>query len=144
MDFVSKEKRTKIMKSIKSKDTKHEVILRKTLFKNGLRYRINYKNLSGKPDIVFVSKKLAIFVHGCFWHQHEDNCEITNKPASNKRFWSDKFKKNMERDKRNIKEIETMGWRTLTLWECQILDKNRNPRDLSRILKEIKKKLFSN
>jgi DNA mismatch endonuclease (patch repair protein) len=83
MDFITKEKRSKIMKSIKSKDTKPEVILRKFLFNSGLRYRVNYKQLPGKPDIVFVSKKIAIFIHGCFWHQHGDKCEITNKPTSN-------------------------------------------------------------
>ena len=128
------------MKSIKSKDTKPEIVLRKVLFNGGLRYWINYKSLPGKPDIVFVSRKLVIFVHGCFWHQHNDNCGITNKPASNTKFWSEKFKKNKERDKKNIAEIESSGWEVLTFWECQILDKNRKPRDLTGIMKEITSK----
>jgi len=138
MDFVSQEKRTKIMKSIKSSDTKPEIILRKFLFNNGLRYKINYKGLSGKPDIVFVSRKLAIFVHGCFWHQHK-NCEITNVPASNSRFWKKKFDANIKRDKNNISLIENMGWNVLVIWECEILDVNRKPRDLHPIMDKITK-----
>ena len=129
MDFVSKSKRSKIMKSIKSKNTKPELILRKFLFAQGLRYKINYKKLPGKPDIVFVSSEVSIFVHGCFWHQHKD-CEITNIPASNSSFWASKFDANLERDKKNLMEIKKMGWDVLTIWECEILDKNRRPRDL--------------
>jgi DNA mismatch endonuclease, patch repair protein len=138
MDFVSKKKRSKIMKSIKSKNTKPEIYLRKYLFSKGLRYKINYKKLPGKPDIVFVSSKLAIFVHGCFWHQHKD-CEITNIPESNSVFWSNKFEKNIDRDIRNKDTIEELGWKVIIVWECEILDKNRRPRDLGNILGKIKK-----
>ena len=136
MDFISKDKRSKIMRSIKSRDTKPEIYLRKFLFSKGLRYKVAYKKLSGKPDIAFVSKKLAIFVHGCFWDQHK-NCEITNVPASNSRFWKKKFDANVQRDKNNLSLIENMGWNVLIIWECEILDVNRKPRDLHPIMDKI-------
>ena len=90
MDNLSQEKRSYIMSQIRSKDTKPEIILRKSLFKKGLRYRKHHK-LPGKPDIVFISKKMAIFVNGCFWHGHR--CEIDNKPETNSKFWKNKMKK---------------------------------------------------
>ena len=135
-DNVTPEKRTKIMRSIISKSTKPEIVLRKFLFSQGYRYRKNYKKLPGRPDIVFISKKIAIFVHGCFWHQHK-NCEITNKPRSNTTFWKEKFSKNLERDKLNQRDLQKMGWNPKVIWECEILDTNRNSRDLDIILKKV-------
>ena len=135
-DNVTREKRTKIMRSIISKSTKPELVLRKFLFSQGYRYRKNYKNLPGRPDIVFISKKIAIFVHGCFWHQHK-NCKITNKPRSNTLFWKEKFAKNLERDKRNQKDLREMGWCPKVIWECEILDTNRKTRNLSPILNRL-------
>ena len=135
-DNVTPEKRTKIMRSIISKSTKPELVLRRFLFSKGYRYRKNYKNLPGRPDIVFISRKIAIFVHGCFWHQHKD-CEITNKPRSNTTFWKEKFSKNLERDKRNQRDLQKMGWDPKVIWECEILDTNRKARDLSPILSRL-------
>ena len=135
-DNVTREKRTKIMRSIISKSTKPELVMRKFLFSQGYRYRKNYKKLPGRPDIVFISKKIAIFVHGCFWHQHK-NCEITNKPRSNTTFWKEKFSKNLERDKRNQRALKKMGWDPKVIWECEILDTNRKARDLSPILSRL-------
>jgi len=135
-DNLTPEKRTKIMKSIISDGTKPELVFRKYLFSQGLRYRKNYKILPGRPDIVFIKKKIAIFIHGCFWHQHK-NCKITNKPRSNTTFWKEKFAKNLERDKRNQKDLREMGWRTIVIWECEILDTNRKTRNLSHILNRL-------
>ena len=135
-DNVTPEKRTKIMRSIISKSTNPELVLRRFLFSKGFRYRKNYNKLPGRPDIVFISRKIAIFVHGCFWHQHKD-CEITNKPRSNTTFWKEKFSKNLERDKRNQKDLEDMGWDPKVIWECEILDTNRKDRDLSTILNRL-------
>ena len=135
-DNVTPEKRTKIMRSIISKSTKPELVLRRFLFSKGYRYRKNYKKLPGRPDIVFISRKIAIFVHGCFWHQHKD-CEITNKPRSNTTFWKEKFSKNLERDKRNQRDLKKMGWDPKVIWECEILDTNRKARDLSPILSRL-------
>ena len=136
MDFVTPEKRSNIMRSIKSRDSKPEIILRKFLFSKGYRYRKNYKKLPGRPDIVFVSKKIAIFVNGCFWHQHE-NCKIANKPRSNTAFWDEKFKKNLERDIRNQQLLKDLGWDPIVIWECEILDINRNPKDLNPIVNRL-------
>ena len=135
-DNLTPEKRTKIMKSIISDGTKPELVFRKYLFSQGFRYRKNYKILPGRPDIVFIKKKIAIFIHGCFWHQHK-NCTITNKPRSNTTFWKEKFAKNLERDKRNQKDLREMGWRTIVIWECEILDTNRKTRNLSHILNRL-------
>ena len=135
-DNVTPEKRAKIMRSIISKSTKPELVLRRFLFSKGYRYRKNYNKLPGRPDIVFISRKIAIFVHGCFWHQHKD-CEITNKPRSNTTFWKEKFSKNLERDKRNQRDLQKMGWDPKVIWECEILDTNRKARDLSPILSRL-------
>lgn len=126
------------MRSIKSRDTKPEIYLRKFLFANGLRYKVAYNKLPGKPDIAFVSKKLAIFVHGCFWHQHQ-NCKITNFPSRNIEFWLNKFKKNQERDKKTQAQLIRLGWKPLVIWECEILDINRKVRDLGFVLEKIGK-----
>jgi DNA mismatch endonuclease (patch repair protein) len=107
------------MAHVKTKSTKAEVVLRKALYSRGYRYRINYKKLPGKPDVVFIKKKIAIFVHGCFWHQHP-NCKYSVFPKSNIEFWEAKFKENKERDKRNIQQLEELGWSVITVWECEI------------------------
>ncbi len=110
------------MSKIRSKNTKPEMLLRKALFAIGYRYRIDYKNLPGKPDIVFPKYKTAIFVHGCFWHGHE-GCKIAHIPKSNIEFWEQKISKNQERDQNNILKITSMGWKILTFWECEISKK---------------------
>ena len=124
------------MKSIISDSTKPELVLRNYLFSKGYRYRKNYKKLPGRPDIVFVSKKIAIFVNGCFWHQHE-NCKIANKPRSNTAFWDEKFKKNLERDIRNQQLLKDLGWDPIVIWECEILDINRDSKDLNPIVNRL-------
>ncbi|HVT83697.1 MAG TPA: very short patch repair endonuclease [Chitinophagaceae bacterium] len=113
---------SRVMSANKAKDTKPEIILRKALWKAGLRgYRVNYKKLPGRPDIAFVSKKVAIFVHGCFWHR----CPYCNYPLpkNNTRFWKEKFKKNVERDERKIKELQKLGWQVIVIWECELKGK---------------------
>ena len=137
VDNLTPEKRTEVMKSIISEGTKPELVFRRFLFSLGFRYRKNYKKLPGRPDIVFIKKKIAIFIHGCFWHQHK-NCRITNKPRSNTKFWKEKFTKNLERDKRNQEDLRKLGWDTKVIWECEILDTNRKTRNLSPILKKLK------
>ncbi len=107
------------MAKIRSQNTKLELTLRKALFARGLRYRINQKKLPGSPDLVFKQFKAAIFVHGCFWHGHED-CAIAHIPKRNRRFWKHKFKRNVNRDQRVLAELEERGWRTLVVWECSM------------------------
>ena len=124
-DVHSKKIRSYNMSRIKGRDTKPELIIRKWLYSLGYRYRLHEKILSGKPDIVFKKLKKAIFVHGCFWHQHNDpTCPLVAKPKTNKKFWNEKLNKNVERDKRNVLELEQEGWKVLTIWECEIKDLN--------------------
>ncbi|KAA6322534.1 Very short patch repair protein [termite gut metagenome] len=112
------------MSKIRSKNTKPEMALRKALFARGYRYRVNYKKLPGKPDIVFPKYKIAIFVHGCFWHGHEKGCIDSHIPKTNIEYWSEKIRKNKERDENNIARILSMEWKVLIIWDCEIQQKN--------------------
>lgn len=123
MDIWNNKKRSEVMSLIRGKDTKPEVIIRKSLYKKGYRYRINYKKLSGKPDIVLHKYKTALFIHGCFWHGHE-NCKVAHIPKTNSEFWKHKFNKNKERDKNNILILTDQGWNVIVIWECEITKSN--------------------
>ena len=115
MDKFSKEKRSKIMSSIKSKDSKIEIMLRKALWKRGYRYRINYPEVIGKPDIVFVKKKVAIFCDGEFWHGYDwekRKYEI----KSNQKFWHEKIEKNIKRDEDVNISLNKQGWKVIRFW----------------------------
>jgi DNA mismatch endonuclease (patch repair protein) len=114
-----KESTSKIMSSIKGKNTKPEVTLRKALWNSGTKgYRLHWKKIPGRPDIVFPNKKIAIFVNGCYWHRCP-HCDLPL-PKSNVEFWTNKFEKNIERDSRKITELTELGWKTLVIWECEI------------------------
>lgn len=107
------------MSRIKAKDTKPELLLRKTLFQAGIRgYRKNYKELPGKPDIVFLRKRIALFVHGCFWH----GCEICGRrtPMHNSAYWVTKIDKNIARDKENKEKLQALGYTVIEIWEHQL------------------------
>jgi len=104
---------------MKSKDTKPEMILRHVLTDLGLRYRIHYKNLPGTPDVVFVSAKIAVFVHGCFWHKHS-KCKTRLNLSKLSVEWQEKLNKCVDRDHRVVEELRLMGWQTLVIWECEI------------------------
>lgn len=117
-DKISREKRSINMSKIKGKDSKLEMKLRKTLFAQGIRYRLNYP-LYGKPDIVIPLIKVAIFVNGCFWHQH-NNCSLSYMPKSNVNFWKTKLLRNIERDREVKLKLENDGWTILLAWECDI------------------------
>ena len=121
-DRITKEQRSKNMSHIRSKDTSIELKVRKYLFSLGYRYRVNYKKLPGKPDIVFTKKKIAIFIHGCYWHGHNCNSRYAHISKSNTNYWNTKIQRNQERDKRNIEQLEKDGWKVIVLWECEIKD----------------------
>lgn len=125
---------SKIMRANKSKNTKPEITLRKSLWKCGVRgYRLHWSKVPGKPDIAFPSKKIAIFVNGCFWHRCP-NCNLPL-PKSNVEFWNDKFKKNVDRDYQKKSLLEKSNWKVLIVWECEI--KN----DLERCIAAIRGEL---
>ena len=121
-DVLTPEQRRKNMQHIKGKDTKIEVILRKALWAKGYRYRKNYEGLPGKPDIVLPKYKTVIFVNGCFWHKHD--CPRFVWPSSNQEYWKPKILRNVERDKNNCRELSSMGWNVITIWECELKKKD--------------------
>jgi DNA mismatch endonuclease, patch repair protein len=116
-------KRSKIMASIHSKDTKPELIVRKKLHSLGYRYRLHYKKIIGKPDIVLPKYNAIILVNGCFWHGHD--CHLYNPSIKRSQKWEDKIKKNKQRDKKNISIYKEQGWKTLVIWECAIQGKTK-------------------
>lgn len=107
------------MSRIKGKDTKPEILLRSLLHRSGFRFRLHRKDLPGRPDIVLPSSKIAIFVHGCYWHRHE-GCRYTTTPSSNTRFWEQKFERTVGRDAENILALQHAGWKVVVAWECQL------------------------
>ena len=117
MDVVSGPKRSKMMSGIRGANTRPEMMVRRLLFRAGYRYRLHFKGLPGRPDIVMPGRKIAIFVHGCFWHCHE-NCRYFRIPSSNTEFWRGKLSSNVERDRKTCTLLAGAGWRVLTVWEC--------------------------
>ena len=108
------------MSRIKSVDTGPELIVRKLAHKLGFRFRLHAKHLPGRPDLVFRRHHAVIFVHGCFWHQHDDGiCRRGTLPKSNNDFWTKKLRRNVERDNSSVEALEGMGWRSLIVWECE-------------------------
>lgn len=122
-DIVDRETRSRMMSGIRSKNTRIEVSLRKALFAQGFRYRINDARLPGKPDIVLPRHRAVVFVHGCFWHGHD--CTLFSLPASNSDFWRTKIDANRDRDLRVCDELAAHGWRVAVVWECALRGRTR-------------------
>src|SRR5271155_4786930 len=118
MDTFSAHVRSRIMRSVRSRNTTPERVVSR--FVRSLRYRpkLNCKDLPGSPDIVLNGKRIAIFVHGCFWHGHD--CSAANLPKSNRKYWKSKQARNMRRDRKSARALQKLKWKVLTLWECQI------------------------
>ena len=121
-DHVDRAKRSFIMAAVHSKDTKPEMLVRKVVHALGYRYRLHDTKLPGRPDLVFPSRRKAIFVHGCFWHRHP-KCKYATMPKSRVDFWERKFCANVARDRCVRRELKKMGWTVLTVWQCE-LEKN--------------------
>ena len=113
------------MASIRSKDTKPELIVRKFLWNRGFRYRLNNPRLPGHPDIVLKKYRTCVFVNGCFWHGHE-NCTYYSIPKTNTTFWRNKIERNKQRDIREQKSLAQMGWHCIIIWECELKTQNRS------------------
>ena len=133
-DVHSKEVRSYNMSRIKGKNTKPEELVRKYLFAQGFRYRKNDSRLPGKPDIVLPKYRTIILVNGCFWHHHE--CIYFRWPESNADFWRQKINRNVERDQKNIRQLEQTGWHVIVVWECEL--KKEQERTLSGLANMIK------
>ena len=127
VDRVTPEQRSKIMGRIRGKDTTPELILRRALHCRGHRYRIHARGLPGRPDLLFPSKRVAIWVHGCFWHFHQHpNCPISKIPKSRTEYWIAKFDRNRARDARDQAMLTEMGWQTIVVWECELKPRARD------------------
>ncbi len=137
MDVHSKEIRSFNMSRIRGKNTKPEEVVAKYLFSQGFRYRRNVRNLPGTPDIVMKKYKTVIFVNGCFWHAHE-GCKYFVLPDNNKKFWEEKLFRNRERDFEKKIQLEKLGWKVITIWECE-LKKDK----IEETLENLKQKLYN-
>lgn len=126
-DIVSKKIRSRMMSGIRGTNTKPELAIRKELFARGYRYRLHDKKLPGKPDMVFPKYRAIILVHGCFWHRH--GCHLFKWPSTRPEFWRNKINGNVERDKKQEKEILDQGWRILIIWECALKGKEKRTLD---------------
>lgn len=111
------------MSRIRTKNTKPEMVVRRLLHRLGYRYRLHARDLPGSPDIVFRPRQVALFVHGCFWHRHR-GCSLAYEPKTRADFWSEKFKENVKRDERVKRQLEALGWRVITVWECDVRSGN--------------------
>jgi DNA mismatch endonuclease (patch repair protein) len=136
MDIYSPEKRSQIMAKISGKDTQPEMIVRKFLFSRGFRYRLNDKRYPGRPDLVLPKFKTAVFIHGCFWHGHQ-GCKASALPETRKAFWEKKIGDTIIRDKRKILQLKDAGWKVITVWQCEIKNKNQRQQRLELLEREI-------
>lgn len=127
--------RSRNMAAIRSKNTKPELIVRSLAHRLGYRFRLHAKDLPGNPDLVFLSRKKVIFVHGCFWHQHSSaKCRDGRMPKSNRSYWKPKLLKNVERDKRSLAALRALKWKMLVVWECETKNPDRVARVLTKFL----------
>lgn len=117
MDIVDRQTRSRMMSGIRGKDTKPEIMVRRFLHRHGFRFRLHVKKLPGTPDIVLPRHRVAILVHGCFWHRHS-GCRYATTPATNREKWLAKFEDNVRRDREKQDGLNALGWRVLVLWEC--------------------------
>lgn len=136
-DVHDKQTRSYNMSQIKSKDTKPELLVRKFLFANGFRYKLHDKTISGKPDIVLPKLKTAIFVHGCFWHGH-DNCKYFVVPKTRTDWWLQKINRNKQLDLENFSRLKTEGWKVFSIFECE-LKGIKQEKTLNKILTQLNK-----
>jgi len=134
MDKLAPARRSENMRQIRSKDTAPELAIRKLCRGIGFTgYRIHRKDLPGKPDLAWIGRKLAVFVHGCFWHGH-DCAEGLRKPKSNQDYWIPKIERNRQRDSENIAALHSAGWNVIVIWECEINEQGRLSRRLQKFL----------
>jgi DNA mismatch endonuclease (patch repair protein) len=134
-DTLSARERSKRMASVRQTDTSPEMRLRKALHRRGLRYRLNVRSLPGSPDIVLPRFRLAVFVHGCFWHQH-DGCKSATTPKTNEEFWQRKFQRNKGRDSEALAALRELGWHTIVVWGCEVSTESKAQQVADRIFQQ--------
>lgn len=121
-DRLTATRRSALMKSVPTRNTSPELLVRALLWRSGYRYRLHRRGLPGTPDIVFPGKRKVIFVNGCFWHNHE-GCRKGNPPKSRLSYWKPKLDANKLRDEKNVRALESSGWKVLVIWQCETKDK---------------------
>jgi DNA mismatch endonuclease (patch repair protein) len=132
-DIVDAKTRSRMMSGIRGKNTLPEILVRRFVHRQGLRFRLHRSDLPGCPDLVFRKYRVVVFVHGCFWHRHR-RCRFAATPSSHRAFWRNKLEGNRERDQRNARRLRRMGWRVIVIWECKA---SRLP-ELRRLVSQIK------
>lgn len=132
-DRISKAQRSANMRAVRGRNTQPEIRVRRIAYRLGYRFRLHRRDLPGKPDLAFISQRKAIFVHGCFWHQHK-GCKRGSVPQSNSEFWNKKLLGNTRRDKKQLADLKKNGWQVLVVWECEIRNEEKMGRRLLRFL----------
>ncbi len=138
MDKITKEQRSWNMSRIRNKDTGPELRVRSLIHRSGFRFSLRAAHLPGKPDLVLPRFCLVIFVHGCFWHRHT-GCRNAVLPKTNSEFWLRKLCGNVDRDQRNVRDLQLLGWTVLTVWECELEDEMKLQERLCRMLAAVGK-----
>ncbi len=133
---MTKTQRRRAMSAVRGTNTLIERTLRSVLHRRGYRFRKNVKSLPGRPDIVLAKYNCVIFVHGCFWHQHK-RCERSRLPKTRRAFWAKKLSDNIERDRRQISQLRSDGWRVITVWECQLKSISSKEQTLEKLVGRI-------
>jgi DNA mismatch endonuclease (patch repair protein) len=134
VDSLTQEARSALMARIRSRDTKPELLVRSIAHRLGFRFSLHREDLPGSPDLVFPKFRAVIFVHGCFWHRH-GNCAKASVPATRTLYWLEKFRRNVERDDAARRGLRRLGWRVLTIWECEIRDESKTSRKIGHFLR---------
>ena len=134
-DVVDPKTRSRMMAGISGKDTRPELVVRRSLHAAGFRYRLNVPDLPGRPDLVLPRRRAIVFIHGCFWHRH--GCRLSSEPSSRRAFWREKFARNVERDRRTAAALRRAGWRVLTVWECALRGNARREASIARLVRNI-------
>lgn len=135
MDHIPPERRSWLMARIRGRHTKPEIAVRRIVFALGYRYRLHDSKLPGKPDLVFARIRKTIFVHGCFWHGHR-LCRYGKLPKSRIDFWEKKISDNRQRDRRTLRHLKAMGWRSLVIWQCELKQSDKLLKKIDNFLKK--------
>ncbi|HKX80148.1 MAG TPA: DNA mismatch endonuclease Vsr [Novosphingobium sp.] len=136
-DTLNPAARSERMGRVRGRDTKPEMVVRRLLHAMGYRYRLQARDLPGRPDIVFRGRRKAILVHGCFWHRHADpTCKLSRLPKTRLDFWLPKLEGNRQRDEANLARLRAMGWRVLLVWECELRDREQLANTLRRFMED--------
>jgi DNA mismatch endonuclease (patch repair protein) len=135
VDRLPPERRSWLMSRVRSKNTSPEMRVRRLAHASGMRFRLHRPDLPGKPDLVFPRHRVALFVHGCFWHRHA-GCAKASMPKSRMDFWEAKFERNVERDRQAERRLEALGWRVLVVWECETKSDDEIRELLSRVARD--------